>query len=81
MDKLVSAETVDGGKLREAATRKADESILREIADKDAVALEVKYHKIIKSTRHFSDAVPTLQPWSSTNASMRNPLTFFVKIL
>ena len=45
MDKLVSAETVDGGKLREAATRKADESVLREIADKDAVALEVKYHK------------------------------------
>ena len=45
MDKLVSAETVDGGKLKEAATRKADESILLHIANKDMVALEVKYHK------------------------------------
>lgn len=44
MDKLVSAETVDGGKLREAATRKSDESILIQIADKDLIALEVKYH-------------------------------------
>ena len=32
------------GKLKEAATRKADESILMQIADKDTVALEVKYH-------------------------------------
>ena len=45
MDKLVSAETVDGGKLREAATRKSEESILIQIADKDLIALEVKYHK------------------------------------
>ena len=45
LDKLVSAETVDGGKLREAAIKKADESILIEIANRDAVALEVKYHK------------------------------------
>ena len=41
----MSAETVDGGKLKEAATRKADESILIQIADKDMVAFEVKYHK------------------------------------
>ena len=34
----MSAETV-------AATRKADESILLQIADKDMVALEVKFHK------------------------------------
>ena len=45
MDKLVSAETVDGGKLREAATKKDDQSILLQIANKDMVALEVKYHK------------------------------------
>lgn len=45
MDKSVSAETVHGGKLREAATRKADESILIQISYKDLVALEVKYHK------------------------------------
>jgi hypothetical protein len=31
---MVSAETV-GGKLKEAATKKADESILIQIADKD----------------------------------------------
>ena len=42
-DKMVSAETVDG-KLKEAATKKADESILIQIADKD-LALKVKYHK------------------------------------
>lgn len=41
----MSAETVDGGRLREAAKRKSDESILLHIADKDCVALEVKYHK------------------------------------
>ncbi|XP_028419097.1 uncharacterized protein LOC114544759 [Dendronephthya gigantea] len=45
LDKLVSAETVDGGKLKEAATRKNDESVLIQIANKDMVALEVKYHK------------------------------------
>jgi hypothetical protein len=45
LDALASAETVDGGKLREAATRKSDESLLIHIADKDLVALEVKYHK------------------------------------
>ena len=38
---MVSAETV-GGKLKEAATKKADESILIQIADKD-LALKVKY--------------------------------------
>ena len=32
------------GKLKEAATKKADESILIQIADKD-LALKVKYHK------------------------------------
>ena len=41
----MSAETVDGGKLREAATKKDDQSILLQIANKDMVALEVKYHK------------------------------------
>ena len=41
----MSAETVDGGKLREAATKKDDQSILLQIANNDMVALEVKYHK------------------------------------
>jgi hypothetical protein len=31
LDKMVSVETVDGGKLKEAATKKADESILIQI--------------------------------------------------
>ena len=42
-DKMVSAETV-GGKLKEATTKKADESILSQFVDKD-LALKVKYHK------------------------------------
>ena len=40
---MVSAETV-GGKLKEAATKKADETTLIQIADKDLV-LKVEYHK------------------------------------
>ena len=45
MEKLISAETLDGGQLRKAATLKGDESILLQIQGKDCVALEVKYHK------------------------------------
>ena len=45
LEKLMVAETVDGGLLREAAMKKSDASVLLEIADKDCVALEVKYHK------------------------------------
>ena len=45
MDKLVTAETIDGGQLREAATLKGDERILLKIHGKDCVALEVKYHR------------------------------------
>ena len=41
----MSAETIDEGRLREAATRKGDESIILHIAHKDCVALEVKYHR------------------------------------
>ena len=41
----MSAETIDGGRLREAATRKGDESILLQITDKDCTAIEVRYHK------------------------------------
>ena len=39
------AETLDGGQLRQAATLKADQSILMQIEGKDCVALEVRYHK------------------------------------
>ena len=45
MDRLVSAETIDGGRLRETATEKNDEKILLKILNKDCVAVEVKYHK------------------------------------
>lgn len=44
MSKLITAETIDGGKLREAATRKDDHRILVQILGKDCVAIEVKYH-------------------------------------
>lgn len=49
-DILVTAETVDGGKLREAAQRKDDKRILIQIQEKDCVALEVKYHRRCYST-------------------------------
>lgn len=39
------AETIDGGQLLEAATKKEDETILPHVLDKDCVALEVKYQK------------------------------------
>ena len=45
LDQLISVETIDGGKLREAATKKNDQQILIHILDKDCVAIEVKYHK------------------------------------
>ena len=45
MDRLVSAEAIDGGRLRETAKEKNDERILLQILNKDCVAVEVKYHK------------------------------------
>lgn len=56
---MVSAETIDGGKLREAAVIKNDQRILMHILDGDCVALEVKYHKrcyerYTSSVRHVS---------------------------
>ena len=42
---MVSAKTLDDGRLREAAKKNSDESILIHLADKDCVAIEVKYHK------------------------------------
>lgn len=45
LDKLVLAETFNGGLLREAAERKKDESILTHIRGKDCVAIEVRYHR------------------------------------
>jgi hypothetical protein len=37
-------ETIDGGRLREAAEAKNDEGILLHIRGKDCVAAEVRYH-------------------------------------
>ncbi|XP_028391978.1 uncharacterized protein LOC114516648 isoform X2 [Dendronephthya gigantea] len=45
LDKLVLAETFNGGLLREAAEKKKDESILAHIRGKDCVAIEVRYHR------------------------------------
>jgi len=39
------AETIDEEQLREAATKKDDETILPHVLDKDCVVLEVKYKK------------------------------------
>ena len=57
---LYSAQTVDGGQLRKAATIKEDESILLHIRGKDCVALEVKYHnrcyqKYTSFLRYYKD--------------------------
>jgi hypothetical protein len=58
---MVSAETVDGGTLKEAATKKADESIFIQIADKDLVALEVNtINVVMKSTHQFLGTAPVL---------------------
>ena len=52
--KLITAETIDGGKLREAATQKDDHRVLVQILGKDCVAIEVKYHlKCYKSYTSF----------------------------
>ncbi len=45
LDHLVSAETIDGGKLREAAIKKNDDRMLLHILNKDCVAVEAKYHR------------------------------------
>ena len=50
----MSAKTENRGELKETATSKADESILIQIADKDMVALEVKYHKCCYENTHCS---------------------------
>lgn len=42
---LTQCETIDAGKLREAAEKKRDKNILIHIRDKDCVAIEVCYHK------------------------------------
>ena len=69
-DKLVSAETVDGGKLREAATRKEDQRILVHILDKDCIALEVKYHqKCYKNYTSFLFNAPQKEPAADDYAS------------
>ena len=41
---LVLCEMVNGGLLRDAATKKKDDRILLQIMDKDCVAIEVRYH-------------------------------------
>lgn len=60
LDKLVAAETFDGGMLREAAEKKNDESILMHIRGKDCVAIEVKYHKtcLLNYCRFLTRTVP-----------------------
>ena len=66
MSKLITAESIDAGKLREAATQKEDHRILNQILGKDCVAIEVKYHvSCYKCYTSFltrpSSCSPTLQ--------------------
>ena len=42
---MSQAEILDGGRLRQAAEYKNDVNILRQICDRDLVAIEVCYHK------------------------------------
>ena len=77
---------MDGGKLKEAATKKADESILIQIADKDLVALEVKYHKRCYETytsflRHATVLDQMTTKLKRANASMKNHSMSSVKSL
>ncbi|XP_055957426.1 uncharacterized protein LOC126822187 isoform X2 [Patella vulgata] len=69
-DKLVLAETKDGGRLREAAIKKEDETILRHIRDKDCVAVEVRYHlRCYKDYVRFLTRKPTVQSSGSSEVS------------
>ena len=69
-DKLVSAKTVDGGKLREAAIRKEDQRILVNIQDKDCNVLEVKYHqKCYKNYTSFLFNAPQKEPAANDHAN------------
>ena len=80
----MSAETVEGGKLREAATKKDDQNILLQIANKGMVALEVKFHKRCYD-KYTSFLRTTTQSKGkevySMTLSMKSPLMFFVKSL
>ena len=52
--KLITAKTINGGKLKEAATQKDDHCVLVQILGKDCVAIKVKYHwKCYKSYTSF----------------------------
>ena len=42
---LVLCKTVNGGLLRDAATKKKDDRILLQIMGKDCVVIEVRYHR------------------------------------
>jgi hypothetical protein len=82
LDKLISAETRDGGQLRKAATLKGDERILLQIQGKDCVALEVKYLKrcylkyvsVLRSRKDELDE-------QSSKQNINNHLTYFVNSL
>jgi hypothetical protein len=82
LEKLISAETLDGDQLRKAATLKGDESILLQIQGKVCVALEVKYHK-----RCYLKYVSVLRSWKDEldeqflKQNINNHLTYFVNSL
>ena len=70
------------GKLKEVPTSKADESILIQIADKDIVALEVKYHNVVMKSTHCSlDAACSQLERKMKPANTKSHLMFSVKTL
>ena len=88
---LYSAQTVDGGQLRKAATIKEDESILLHIRGKDCVALEVKYHnrcyqkytsflRYYKDDSHTEGETSTKQQPSVYNEGFNTFCEQFVKV-
>ena len=66
---LILCETINGGLLLDAATKKNDERILLQIMDKDCVAIEVRYHRkcytnytnfLLKQDKKASDGAKSL---------------------
>ena len=72
------AQTLDGGKLKEAAERRQDETILVHIRGKDCVAVEAQYHR--KCYFEYVDFL-LKKPADPGGKSFRGPLNYFAEIL
>ena len=81
MQNLSMVETVDGGRLREAAEQKNDYDILNEFKDKDMVAIEVRVHK--KCVTDYTNFLKQrhLLPPALTNSTMFHLKNFVLMLL